>query len=385
MRSMFPPELADLYDTIVLAHEKYERDVGVLELRELFRVHNPTATRAKRELIADILDDIQAYAPIGKDVAGDVLEKLWQQEIGRRIADMGLAMMEGNPEKLYEIKDLIEKSEDGFVSDDDWVPVTTSVREIVRTLDTADCWNFNIASLAKVVRGGRAGEFMIAFARPEVGKTAFYTSLVAGPDGFCSQGANVHIVTNEEPTVNTMERMQSCYTGLSDDELRAQEDDAEEKFNEIGSNLRMFDSASVKVPISVEMLDRHCARHKPDIVIVDQLDKLEVSGTFSRTDEKLRQIYLKFREICKKHQVFGIGISQASADADNKTNVTYSMMENSKTGKAAEADLIIGIGKRDITDQNDTRRYLSVSKNKLTGFHGIIVSNLDTTVHRYTA
>ncbi len=119
MRSMFPTELADLYDTIVLAHEKYERDVDVLELRELFRVHNPTATRAKRELIADILDDIQAYAPMGKDVASDVLEKLWQQEIGRRIADMGLAMMEGNPEKLYEIKDLIEKSENGFAPDDD--------------------------------------------------------------------------------------------------------------------------------------------------------------------------------------------------------------------------------------------------------------------------
>lgn len=385
MRSMFPSELADLYDTIVLAHTKYERNITVMEVRELFRVHNPTATRAKRELIAEILNDIQSYAPMGADVAGDVLEKLWQQEIGRRIADLGLSMMEGNPDKIHEIKDLIERSEEGFVSDDDWVPVTTSVREIVRTLDTADCWNFNIASLAKAVRGGRAGEFMIAFARPEVGKTAFYTSLVAGPGGFCAQGATVHIVTNEEPTVNTMERMQSCYTGLSDNELRAQEDEAEEKFNEISTNLRMFDSANIKGSISIEMLGRHCARHKPDIVIVDQLDKLEVSGTFARTDEKLRQVYLKFREICKNHQVFGIGISQASADADNRTNVTYSMMENSKTGKAAEADLIIGIGKRDITDQNDTRRYLSISKNKLTGFHGIIVSNLDTTVHRYTA
>ena len=222
MRSMFPSELADLYDTIVLAHTKYERNITVMEVRELFRVHNPTATRAKRELIAEILNDIQSYAPMGADVAGDVLEKLWQQEIGRRIADLGLSMMEGNPDKIHEIKDLIERSEEGFVSDDDWVPVTTSVREIVRTLDTADCWNFNIASLAKAVRGGRAGEFMIAFARPEVGKTAFYTSLVAGPGGFCAQGATVHIVTNEEPTVNTMERMQYCYTCLSDNELRAQ-------------------------------------------------------------------------------------------------------------------------------------------------------------------
>ena len=382
MRSMFPTELADLYDTIVLAHEKYERDVGVLELRELFRVHNPTATRAKRELIADILDDIKAYAPMGKDVAGDVLEKLWQQEIGRHIADMGLAMMEGNPEKLYEIKDLIEKSENGFVPDDDEdVPVTTDLDELLEYDSLANCWEFNIPSLAKAVRGGRGGEFMIAFARPEVGKTAFYVSLALAPNGFCAQGANVHIVTNEEPAKRTLLRAFSAYNGLSKNQLYMNRAQAKEKFGEIRTNLTMLD----KVDGSVEWLNRYCKRHKPDIIIVDQLDKLDVAGTFTRTDEKLRQIYLKFREVCKRHEVFGIGISQASADAENKINVTYAMMENSKTGKAAEADLIIGIGKQDITDHNDTRRYLTISKNKLTGFHGNIVCNLETDTSRYTA
>lgn len=156
---------------------------------------------------------------------------------------------------------------------------------------------------------------------------------------------------------------------------------ASEKFTEIAPNITMLDN----VDASIEWLNKYCASKKPDILIIDQLDKLNVSGTFARTDEKLREIYLKFREICKRHDVFGIGISQASADAENKTNVTYAMMENSKTGKAAEADLIIGIGKSDITDNNDSRRYLTISKNKLTGFHGNIVCNLETATSRYTA
>ena len=108
-----------------------------------------------------------------------MLEKLWQQEIGRRIADMGLAMMEGHPEKIHEIKDLIEKSEDGFVPDDEVEPVTTSVEELLEYTANENCWEFNIPSLAKTVRGGKGGEFMIAFARPEIGKTAFYVSLAA--------------------------------------------------------------------------------------------------------------------------------------------------------------------------------------------------------------
>ena len=382
MRSMFPSELADLYDTIVDGHDKYDRNLTVVEVRELFRVNNPTATRAKRELLAEILDDISAYAPIGEDVAQDVLTKMWQQEVGRRIADMGLAMMEGNPEKIHEIKELIERSEDGFVpEDEDDAPISTDLDELLEYDSLANCWEFNIPSLSRAVRGGRAGEFMIAFARPEVGKTAFYVSLAVAPNGFCAQGADVHIITNEEPAKRTMISAMSAYTGFSKEQLYMHREQAKQKFTEIQANIIMRD----KVDASVEWLNKYCERHKPDIVIIDQLDKLDVMGTFARTDEKLRQIYLKFREVCKRHDVFGIGISQASADAENRTNVTYAMMENSKTGKAAEADLIIGIGKQDITDHNDTRRYLTISKNKLTGFHGNIVCNLETDTSRYTA
>ena len=382
MRSMFPSELADLYDTIVDGHDKYDRNLTVVEVRELFRVNNPTATRAKRELLAEILDDISAYAPIGEDIAQDVLTKMWQQEVGRRIADMGLAMMEGNPEKIHEIKELIERSEDGFVpEDEDDAPISTDLDELLEYDSLANCWEFNIPSLSRAVRGGRAGEFMIAFARPEVGKTAFYVSLAVAPNWFCAQGADVHIITNEEPAKRTMIRAMSAYTGFSKEQLYMHREQAKQKFTEIQANIIMRD----KVDASVEWLNKYCERHKPDIVIIDQLDKLDVMGTFARTDEKLRQIYLKFREVCKRHDVFGIGISQASADAENRTNVTYAMMENSKTGKAAEADLIIGIGKQDITDHNDTRRYLTISKNKLTGFHGNIVCNLETDTSRYTA
>ena len=44
-----------------------------------------------------------------------------------------------------------------------------------------------------------------------------------------------------------------------------------------------------------------------------------------------------------------------------------------------------GIGKSDITDNADKKRYLTISKNKLTGFHGKIICNLDTDLSRYTA
>ena len=60
------------------------------------------------------------------------------------------------------------------------------------------------------------------------------------------------------------------------------------------------------------------------------------------------------------------------------------MMENSKTGKAAEADLIIGIGNRTSNDAENNMRILNVNKNKITGWHGDKSCVIDRYLSRYT-
>ena len=111
-----------------------------------------------------------------------------------------------------------------------------------------------------------------------------------------------------------------------------------------------------------ERIDEGCY-HK----IQETLDKINVSGTYARTDEKLRQIYTSVREIAKRRDCAVIAISQASADAHNRNSISFDQMENSKTGKAAEADLIIGIGRNANTDLENKVRTLCVSKNKING------------------
>ena len=56
------------------------------------------------------------------------------------------------------------------------------------------------------------------------------------------------------------------------------------------------------------------------------------------------------------------------------------MMEGSKTGKAAEADLMLLIARNPPTDnqtEEDKQRHINVAKNKLTGWHGMITCNFD--------
>jgi hypothetical protein len=78
-----------------------------------------------------------------------------------------------------------------------------------------------------------------------------------------------------------------------------------------------------------------------------------------------------------------IAISQASAEAHDRDHISFNMMENSKTGKAAEADLIIGIGNNTSNDPTNTNRILNVSKNKITGWHGDPTVKINRYISRY--
>ena len=203
--------------------------------------------------------------------------------------------------------------------------------------------------------------------------------MVAGRNGFASQGAKVCALINEEPAIRTQMRLINAHTGMSFAEIRQNPTKTGELWSQIKTNLRILDT----VDWSLEKIDSYVAKEKPDILVIDQLDKVHIEGSFARTDEKLRAIYTGTREIAKRRSCAIIGISQASADASGKLDITFDMMENSKTGKAAEADVIIGVGFRNKLDVDQDLRSLAVSKNKITGWHGVITCKIIPELSRY--
>jgi hypothetical protein len=74
-------------------------------------------------------------------------------------------------------------------------------------------------------------------------------------------------------------------------------------------------------------------------------------------------------------------ISQASYEAHQKEVIDYSMLDNSRTGKAGEADVIVGIGKN--LGIEDNTRWLTVSKNKINGWHGTVHASLNIATGKY--
>lgn len=383
--TMFGDDLRTVYETVVEAHGKYGRNLTVEELRALHRINNPTLTTAARSNIEELFLDIENCDPPGPDVAQDVLQYMWKQETFRELADYALKGMDGKLEDLMPIQRILETRGEDFIPLDEYSnPVPRELEEILDQLADRNSWEFNIDVLHRRVAGICGGDFMVAMARPEVGKTAFHVSLACAPGGWVWQGANVVVFANEEPGNRTKMRAIQAATQMTKDEIMADIPKAKRLWDQVKHRYEIIDFVNG----SIAKIDNYCKKFKPDIVIVDQLDKVHVPGSFGATHERLREVYVQAREIAKRHNVGMVGINQASAEAEGKTRVTYAMMEGSKTGKAAEADIIIGVGKmpqEEGTIEEDFTRYLTVSKNKLTGWHGTEVCMLDGPRSTYRA
>jgi replicative DNA helicase len=379
--TLFDDRCSEVFKLIAEAHSKYSHDLTVSDILALWKAKHPAATNTDRTQFTDLVAAVADADPLSPDIASDVIDNLWKQETGREIANLGISISEGRYEAMDMLKRLLDKVGEHYVSDDFGEPVTDDIYTLLAEASDDARWKFNIETLSRNVYGIGPSEFGIVFARPETGKTAFVVSLAAAPNGFCQQGAKVLYLGNEEAARRTKLRAVQAWAGLTKAEVHDNPDLAMTRYLAIRDRLVMKDIQEK----DLAWVDAYIGHIKPDVVIIDQLDKVNLTGSFNASHERLRELYRQAREMAKRHEVALIGLSQASADAEGRTRLDFSMMEGSKTGKAAEADLIIGIGKHSSQDDDEpnSTRFLNVSKNKLSGYHGVIACNIEPEISRY--
>ena len=368
-----------LYETIQSAHQDSDQDLSIGEVSTLhLEVYNPALSKAARDNFDVLINEIKDIELQNEKIAQNIIRSLFKRGIAQHVAQIATDIYNGSDIDFSEIKKHLDVT---FEEVNEYEYVTGNIENLLDQLKDNTKWKFNLAPLSDKVNGVGDGNLVIIFARPEAGKTAFWVNLVSGVDGFASQGAKVCALINEEPAVRTQMRLINAHTGMTFDEIRADKVEANKRWAEIRKNIKILDT----VDWSLDSVDEFVQKEKPDILVVDQLDKVNVKGSFARTDEKLRAIYTGAREIAKRNNCCVIAVSQASADGHGKFELTFDMMEGSKTGKAAEADVIIGVGHRDKLDTDERVRSLAISKNKITGWHGQLHCTIVPELSRYNA
>jgi len=347
-----------------------------------FNTYYPNTSFASQKNIHELIDSIERQEEPSDDVVATALKSMYRIKKADELARICLDISNNPSSSSLKQVEKFMANVDEEQTQQESEAVTKDVDEIVEALQEQGEFKFNLNSLQRATNGIGRGNFMIVFARPDVGKTAFWVSLVASPNGFAWQEKKVSIFANEEPAIRTQMRLLNASSGLQRGNiLNGSRDLAKQKWSTISPYIDNFDC----VGKTMDDLDEYCSTNDVDILIIDQLDKINVTGKYNATHEKLREVYTQSRELAKRHNILVIGMSQASAEAQGRSRVTFSTMENSKTGKAAEADIILGIGKEDEVENylEDCVRFVTLSKNKLTGDHAEFEVILRPTISRY--
>jgi predicted ATP-dependent serine protease len=358
--------LSSWLDTLDRWMETHDSSLTVDDLYQLHIARHPVATKGQRDLMEVAYQNLKT-TEINSEVIIELLSMKTSQDKYMQWAEKLVKLGEGKAE-AEEFNKLVEEM--GSFHNSPLVanafdPLDITPEQMLEASAKQGQWTFNIRVLQDMISGVGAGVFALISARPNSGKslTAIHTSFA--PGGWLEQGAKIVYLGNEEAIHRTKHRAICSWSGLEYKHTKANHEEfiaTAKEFDEKFKDKIVFLHKTGMMYSEVETLLK---QHAPDILIIDQLDKLHVRGD-APSHEKMRVVYTTMREFTVNYNCCIIGVCQASEAAAGKKFFGFEALEHSKTGKAAELDLCICIGKEDTQEDNNVR-YFRLAKNKLTG------------------
>ena len=368
---MFSGQTKELFKTILFAQTNYEKD---LTKDELFALHVDRHPAMPATTKKDVMSIVHSLPPDANnhDLQMDVVKNFWMRDRARLIGEKAISIFTGQDVDFGELQRIMDTVEDGRMENKTtYTECDLDLEELLDDVAGEPDFPFDWNIIGDVLQGMWRGNLGIIFARPEVGKTTFCAYLCSK---YVKQKKTIIYWANEEPAKLVKLRMIQSYFAITKKEMNTNRRKYIALYREhIKPYLRIMDA----VGTSIEEINDFAQLNKPDIMFCDQLDKFKVRGEFGRGDERLKEIYVLAREVAKRNNLLMWAISQASYDAHDRAFIDYAMLDNSKTGKAGEADVIIGLGKTGSSEVENNVRHICISKNKINGWHGMLNCNID--------
>jgi replicative DNA helicase len=335
----------------------------------LFQNLDESMTPVSEEMILKHLVEVDYATQIASEAEGHVLGVA-----GKSINNVGELF-----EKYEEEIGKATKPEDVFVS-----PSLSYVSSVA----SAPGLNWRLTEMNIGAGPLRKGDFCIVAARPEAGKTTFVASEATFMLSQLKEDEHVIWVNNEEASIKVMMRCIQAYNQVTTKDLLDDPAKYEKSFLDGGGNrfLIVGDDSPYR---SVSRINSLLTKHKPGLIVFDQLDKVDGFKYEKEAYQRVGALYLWARELAKKYCPV-IAISQLDGSAEGQKWVTMDHLRGSKTDKPGEADLIVMIGDE---RAGTLDRYITLAKNKLFGGpmsieahrHGNFVVGIEPTKARYVS
>jgi len=319
---------------------------------------------AAHDIYDGLLQDLRAVN-IGEAVADSILQQIATRDTATKLSEAAYALASGRGslEKVQELTEAL-KTDRSVVGAGEVEVLSTSLLDLVAEEELMpglkwrlNCLNVSLGPLRKGVLGH-------IFARVETGKSAMWISEVSYMLSQLQKDQKCVIFFNEEGGRDIMYRMYSAVLGLTYNQYISNPKAAQERFYAAGGEKIVFIDRPV---LYRNEMERVLDKYNPGLIVTDNLDKVK-GFEADRNDLILAAIYKWARTMAKTYAPF-LSVGQADVSANNSKWLSEAQMADSKTGKPAELDFIIGIGRVDVEGQENVR-YISVPKNKLRGDSG---------------
>lgn len=376
VKDLFSPQGEILWEHIseyyTLDPSAKTTDASIIKESIKRQVKNPK----HHDLFNRFIDGINAAEPTsGPNIAKEILAQR-ASVVGGELAQQILAGTRVDRKLITAYEQLVDQQElDGTDEDSHRSFTGATVESLKDADDGASRLPLYPNSLNTRIGGGcLAGDHVLIFARPEVGKTASALNFIRG---LAKSDKRVIYFGNEDPVRRVMQRAKACFSELTFEECLNDPERADELSSKNGFGNVTFCEF---YPGSVGQIREIVEANKPDAILIDQLPNLEGGKTENYTLH-LGTLARGVRAVAKKYNCLAISYCQAGDSAENKLILEMGDVSWSNTDVQATADLMIGIG-MDREYAQRGWRMLSICKNKLTGNHDYFPVQLDPQLSR---
>ena len=216
----------------------------------------------------------------------------------------------------------------------------------------------------KLLGGAGPGSTLLIFGRPEAGKTLFTVNMVAGCLKF---GRRVLYIGNEEGTYRTRKRIINNLADCNNDAYDQDPSGTIALAERRGLQNLFICHMQPGSPAEIEDVVKEV---KPDVVVVDQIRNLTLSGKANeKLTDRLGELGTQMRSMANKYGFVSISVTQAGDKTERHGQeppawLTMSDVADNRTSLAAQFDVMLGVGCTEELRRNGTRA-ISIVKNKL--------------------
>jgi len=348
------------------------------------------------EKMKDMTNDSKAYYITGLSESfastanvENYAKIVWERYIQRETAKSAEALLDASYEDYKEVGSILEKhskliEELRHVQPSKIRDIEVLVEEMKATVEEdTNLIPFNLGHLDTFAGGMTRKEITVLGGRPGHGKTTLVINIIRG---LVEQGYRVMLFNREMSNTEMLKKMVVMEsTSLKYGDIRRNDlsEGNKEEFESVSERIKgnygeflMYDN--------VRGLDdclREIAKHKPDVVIDDYIQLIQVDGVKEGRRFEIEKIMQEYKWICKQENCSSILVSQLNREIEKRLDPRPRMSDYAESGvieQTAESAMFVFYGHNFDSDKfNPYKSEIIVAKSRygkigthLVGFNG---------------